>query len=92
MRSAAICLAEPPVSMTAAASSSRTSGAYRVGFPQTGQMSPEAASQRDSSQTTPGRVAPSRTSSVSMADMLPAHRQSCGPSAASPPAAASSRT
>src|SRR4029077_11375822 len=92
MRSAAICLAEPPVSMTAAASSSRTPGAYRVGFPQTGQMSPEAASQPDSSQTTPTRVTPSRTSSVSMADMLPAHRQSGGPTAASSPAAASSRT
>ena len=46
------CLAEPPISMTAAASSSRTSGAYRVDFPQTGQMSPEAASQRDSSRRT----------------------------------------
>ena len=68
------------------------SGAYRVGFPQTGQMSPEAASQPDSSQTTPTRVTPSRTSSVSMADVLPAHRQSGGPTAASPPAAASSRT
>ena len=74
MRSAAICLAEPPVSMTAAASSLRTSGVCLVGLLHTGQRSPETVSQRDSSHITPGTVVPSRTSSVSVAAVLPGLR------------------
>ncbi len=69
-----------------------TSGVCRVSFPHTGQVSPEVASQPDSSQTTPGAVAPSCTSSVLIAATLPACRQLSRPSAADLPTAAFSST